>query len=261
MDKVCLVTATDADYLMATEVMLRSVDANYHGEEKLDVYMLVPEKLLGWTFKEGSFKNLNVVLRHPEGMKSDAAISAAEKMFPLNSRFPHASMYRFFIADTFQDYHKVIYIDPDTIIARDIQPLLDFPLLETDALAAFPETHLTHEGNDSFKDTVTFNSGVMVINVRAWRQSRASTYLLRVANSFSDWTGAADQDVLNIHFRGRWTPLPMSFNYLINVYPDIEINAPLVIHWAGRKKPWSNAVNDRWRQLWKMYRQQGPTTA
>lgn len=259
MDRVCLVTATDADYLMATEVMLRSVDANYHGKEKLDVYMLVPEKLLNWTFREGAFKNLNVGLVYPEGMSSAEAQLAAEKMYPTNSKFSKASMYRFFVADMFPTYSKAIYIDPDTIVARDIQPLIDFPLLDPHALAAFPEVNVQHENNQSFKDTVTFNSGVMVINLRAWR--RASTYLLRLANEFSNWTGAADQDILNLYFKNKWVPMPMSFNYLINMYSNVDINDPLVIHWAGSKKPWSNAVNDRWRQLWKTYRQQGPTTA
>ena len=258
--ETCLVTATDQNYLMATEVMLRSVDANYKGTEKLDVYILVSEKLLGFTFRDGAFKNLNIKMVSPEGLTAPETLTAIEKMYGHTTRITPASMYRFFVADAIPQYNRAVYIDPDTLIARDIAPLLNFELDPHMGVAALPEIQIELSKNESFKDSPYFNSGVMVINLKKWRLSKASKYLLRLANTFQDWTGASDQDVLNVYLKHSWTPLPISFNYLINVYPDWTIEDPLVVHWAGQRKPWSNATNDKWRILWKQYRMQSPTT-
>lgn len=84
---------------------------------------------------------------------------------------------------------------------------------------------------------------------------------MKTTSTLTDWTNNTDQDVLNVMFRNNWTPLPMSFNYLINVYPNIEMKDPLVVHWAGKQKPWlSNCPDNKWKQLWKQYRMQSPTT-
>jgi len=168
-------------------------------------------------------------------------------------------MYRFFMGDALRNYSKAVYIDADTLIARDIQPLLDFPLVVP--VAAFNEGQLNLEDNPAFKDAAYFNSGVMVVDLRQWRSLQVSKKLLKIAAEFENWTGSTDQDVLNIMFRNNWTPLPMAFNYMVNIFPDVELKDPLVVHWAGKQKPWlSNSRNDKWKQTWKYYKNLGPTT-
>lgn len=257
----CVVTATDRDYFMATEVMLRSLDANYSGGEKLDVFVLVPQKLADWQFYKTEFKNLNIRVTYSEVFDSPEAVEVVQRMYGDRSikRITAASMLRFFIGDILPvEYKTAIYIDPDTVIARDISPLLNYELKTP--LAAMPELQIELPANPSFADSAHFNSGVMVIDVKYWRVAKASKLLLRTASKFNDWTGSTDQDILNYAFKGNWTPLPISFNYLINIYPDWTIEDPLVVHWAGQRKPWSNAPNTKWRALWKTYRMQGPTT-
>jgi len=254
----CLVTLADREYLGVTEVMLRSLDANYHGKDKLDVYVFVPEKQKDWVFYNTEFKNISVnVLYHPIFTTDDAKAVGA-KMYEKH-RITEVSMYRFFMGDALRNYSKAVYIDADTLIARDIQPLLDFPLVVP--VAAFNEGQLNLEDNPAFKDAAYFNSGVMVVDLRQWRSLQVSKKLLKIAAEFENWTGSTDQDVLNIMFRNNWTPLPMAFNYMVNIFPDVELKDPLVVHWAGKQKPWlSNSRNDKWKQTWKYYKNLGPTT-
>lgn len=258
--KTCLVTAMDADFISPTEVLLRSVDDNYKGEQKLDVYVLVPEKLLAFTFAT-EFENINVNLLAPVQDSNEEAALLIQKMYhsTYKSRLSGASMYRFYMADVIKNYKKAVYIDADCIVARDIDPLLEYPLVTP--MAAFPEVQLDFEDNPSFSGSSYFNSGVMVVDLNYWRSHRMSSKLVQVGQKFTDWTGSSDQDVLNYIFKNNWTPLPMSYNYLINIYKNIELKNPLVVHWAGKQKPWlSNTPDNKWKQLWKKYRGLGPTT-
>lgn len=254
----CLVTLTDRDYFGVTEVMLRSLDANYHGKDKLDVYVFVPEKQKDWGFYNTEFKNISInILYHPI-FDTDDTKAVGEKMYEKH-RLNEVSMYRFFMGHLLRDYSKAVYIDADTVIARDIQPLLDFEPIG--AVAAFNEGQLNLEDNPSFKDAAYFNSGVMVVNLPYWRAQRVHEKALKVAKNFEDWTGSTDQDILNVIFRNNWTPLPMSYNYMVNIFPDVELKDPLVVHWAGKAKPWlSNSRNDVWKKTWKHYKNLGPTT-
>lgn len=254
----CVVVATDRDYVVPTEVMLRSLDANYHGNEKLDVYVLVPERMKNWEFSGTRFNNLNLIITVPEETSTKEFADATRPIYEGN-RISNASMYRFFIADVIPNYQKAVYIDSDCIIARDITPLLEYRSVTP--VAAFPEIQMELADNNTFKDAPYFNSGVMVLDLTWWRTHRISRKLMKTASTLTDWTGNTDQDVLNVVFRNNWTPLPMGFNYLINIYPNIEMKDPLVVHWAGKKKPWlSNCPDSKWKQLWKQYRMQSPTT-
>lgn len=254
----CVVVATDRDYVAPTEVMLRSLDANYHGSKQLDVYVLVPERMKNWEFSGTKFNNLNLIITVPEETSTEEFADATRPIYE-GHRISNTSMYRFFIADVARDYQKAIYIDSDCIIARDIAPLLEYSLVAP--VAAFPETQIELADNKTFKDASYFNSGVMVLDLKWWRIQRVSRKLMKTASTLTDWTNNTDQDVLNVVFRNNWTPLPMSFNYLINVYPNIEMKDPLVVHWAGKQKPWlSNCPDNKWKQLWKQYRMQSPTT-
>lgn len=259
MSSQCLITATDRNYFVATEVMLRSVDANYHGEEKLDVFVFVPKKLEDWKFYKTEYKNLSINFIYPELADTPEWQSISEKMFENSMRVTSTTMYKFFFAEYLKEYNKGIYLDPDTVIMRDIQPLLDFQL--SNPVGAFNENHLEHSENSTFKDVAMFNSGVMVIDLKSWRVLNILKMIKKAAENFKEYsTGNTDQDVFNVVFKNNWTPLPMSFNYLVNIYPNVEMTDPLVVHWAGNRKPWSNANNDKWRQAWKYYRQLGPTT-
>lgn len=250
----CVVVATDRDYVIPTEVMLRSLDANYHGSEKLDVYVLVPERMRNWEFSGTKFKNLNLVIHVPVEATTDEFAEVTRPIYE-NQRITSTSMYRFFIADSLRSYKKAIYIDSDCVIARDIAPLLDYK--PTAPVAAFPEIQIELADNPSFKDASYFNSGVMVLDLTVWRAQQYGKKLMRLASTFTNWTGSTDQDLLNAIFRHNWTPLPMSFNYLINIYPDIEMKDPLIVHWAGKRKPWlSNCPDTTWKQMWKMYKNQ-----
>lgn len=85
-----------------------------------------------------------------------------------------------------------------------------------------------------------FNSGVMLINVAAFRQERASFIeYVRSNNFFHKATNSYDQSLLNEFFRGRWDILEPEQNWR----PMAGINnAAEIVHFHGPKPRLATAV-------------------
>lgn len=250
MSDVCLVMAADQNQIVYTKTVLKSVSANYHGTDKLPVFVLVPEDMVGLQSKF-EFSNLDVTLAFPEKVRPYLESGFLDSIYK-NVHFTPASSFRFFIGDICSMYKKAVYLDSDVIVARDIAPLLDFELKGT-PVAAFPEIQLQFPKNQYLKDTCVFNSGVMVIDVQYFAKNDMGKVLMELASNLEDWVGYVDQDIMNIVFKNNYTPLPITFNYLINMYKNLEVLDPLVVHWAGRSKPWGGAPKTKWRDLWNQY--------
>lgn len=249
--KTCLVLAADEHVLDYAKTLLKSVSANYYGIETLKVFVLSPEKV-HYRQEEFSFRNLDVEFVYPEAVKPYEEDGFIEKMYK-GKHFGGASIYRYYVGSMCAGYEKAVYMDIDCIIARDIQPLLDYGLVDA-PIAALPEVHLRYPDNPTFKDTAVFNSGVMVINLDYFRENNIEDVLMETSRTMTDWIGYADQDVFNAVFKNNWSVLSIDFNYLINIYVSINVPNPLVVHFAGHSKPWkSSTPNSKWKQLWQLY--------
>ena len=249
--KTCLVLAADEHVLDYAKTLLKSVSANYHGIENLKVFLLSPERV-HYRQEEFSFRNLDVEFAYPERVRRHEEDGFVAKMYG-GKHFTGTSIYRYYVGSMCAGYEKAVYIDVDCIIARNIQPLLDYELVNA-PIAAFPEIQLTYPDNPTFKDTAVFNSGVMVINLDSFRENNIQDVLMETSRTMTDWVGYADQDVFNSVFKNNWSVLPVDFNYLINIYPGMNVPNPLVVHFAGHGKPWkSSTPNSKWKQLWDRY--------
>ena len=250
MSKTCVVLATDSDLADQTEALLSSINENYNEPEKLNVFILVPPGLGGWKLKR-EYSSLTIELVEVFQIE-DPDVQESVKLTYRNLRLPPASMYRYFIADLLPEYSKAIYLDIDIIIARDISPLLNFKL--TNPVGALVEMQLEFLDNVQYKDHAYFNSGVMAVDLDYWRENDVSKKLVELSKRITMWTSAGDQDVLNIFFRNNFTSMPVNFNYLVNMYHKLDIKDPLVVHWAGKTKPWNSGSPDsKWKQLWKRH--------
>ena len=250
--RACIVLATDSSLFDYAKVLLKSIDATYIGETKLDVIVLVPKELLIRQTELDTFSKLNVLLRYPVELDDLAVVTTLTNMYKGTS-FPIASAYRYFMATACPEYDKAIYIDIDCVVARDISPALTFDLGAA-SIAAFQEIHLDYMDKPSFKDKAYFNSGVIIANLKKWRELKIQDKLLATSLNNKDWTGAPDQDVFNIVFRNDWTPLSANFNYLVNIYVNLVMPNPIIVHFAGGSKPWkANTTVNKWKTLWKQY--------
>jgi lipopolysaccharide biosynthesis glycosyltransferase len=101
-------------------------------------------------------------------------------------------------------------------------------------------------------DAGYFNSGVLLIDLRQWRETRALETLLEYVEANPDkMVRDVDQEALNACFHNRKKPLDYKWNAIRTFYEEAA-TAPLttyecervqkearVIHFNGSSKPWS----------------------
>ena len=77
-----------------------------------------------------------------------------------------------------------------------------------------------------------FNSGVMLINLQAWRGERLHEALDCYAKQLYERLPWWDQDVLNLALQNRWKPLGPEFNATWKV----PVEKPVIVHFSGTPK-------------------------
>lgn len=175
------------------------------------------------------------------------------------------SWYRLFIPDLFPEHDRVIYLDGDTICCTDVAALHDMDMGDFQLAAARDmlgtsgayERSLWGLPNSRYgilksrKPDDYFIAGLVVFNLRAFRQRSNSRALLELAVS-RNWPHH-DQDVLNVYFEDSTLRLPMAWNFT-DVGRDARFlpewllrdylrsrSRPKVVHFGGYKnKPWKN---------------------
>lgn len=182
---------------------------------------------------------------------------------------------------------KLIWLDIDTLILRDLRPLWEVEPKAACGIAArrsfspymskysrgpeefktYLDTHFkTVATADSQPDRAdSFNAGVMVINMDKWRGSKEfAAAIEKVALRFKN----DDQVTLNYFCHGAFTRLPGVWNIfnaagLGGSFPDpvFRESGPEewgVIHWTSNKKPWSKSgccsPGSRTGKLWEEFK-------
>ena len=165
-----------------------------------------------------------------------------------------ATYARYFIPQ-FVAEERVLYLDSDLVVNRDLQPLFDIPL-ESKLVAAVGDA-----------GGYGFNAGVLLIDNRAWKERQLQETFIKETDrimglvqsgQMEDFNG--DQTVLNHVLAQDWLALDKIYNLqvghdLVAFYSGwnghFELDQePLIIHYTTFRKPWNSEVSYRYRQLW-----------
>ncbi|MBQ3640957.1 hypothetical protein II906_03400, partial [bacterium] len=138
---------------------------------------------------------------------------------------------------------KAVYLDADLIVNIDISELFNQELGDYIIGAAYEEC------NKQYHSLVTkrslgidmkhnyFNSGVLLINCKKWRENNLTQKLKDTYDICKDRMIFHDQDLLNKFFSvNNYFPLDEKFNYFIQNKPTEARN--LIFHYDGILKPW-----------------------
>lgn len=170
---------------------------------------------------------------------------------------------------------RVIYLDCDMIVCSSLEKLWDTDMRES-ILAAVQD-----DVTDDIKAAVNlkpdeqyFNAGMLLINLKKWRQECVEGKCLEFINSKGGRVIHHDQGVLNGVFRNNWLRLPlednlMTIHYIFNrtqilkyfgehseFYSDAEItrakNAPVILHYTPSftSRPWLKGCKHPLRHLY-----------
>jgi lipopolysaccharide biosynthesis glycosyltransferase len=185
-----------------------------------------------------------------EGLHIDKWASAAVYFRLLAPRFLPA------------DLDKILYLDTDLIVRQSLLDLWNTKI-ENFALAAVPH----NEDEDHFAKALGlpdgckyFNSGVLLINLRFWRENsvvdKAITFVRENPDKVQFW----DQDALNATLVGKWIELPTMWNWREWIRPPEREarTGPSIVHFAGHSKPWQWGNRNPYKGEYRKYRDKTP---
>jgi lipopolysaccharide biosynthesis glycosyltransferase len=155
---------------------------------------------------------------------------------------------------------KVLYLDSDIIVRSPLSSLWDIDVAGH-ALAAAS----TYYEDDAKKalglpaDTKCFNSGVMLINLRFWRQNKVPEKAISFARNNPEAVQYWDQDALNAVLAGKWVELASCWNWRewrrSPVGAEME---PAIVHFWTADKPWRWSNNHPFKDDYQRYRRKTP---
>ena len=162
--------------------------------------------------------------------------------------------FRLFIPSLFPQYEKAVYLDSDIVLNSDIANLYKTEIGTNYVAAILDETVFSSEdftyyvnGALGVTEKQYFNSGVLVMNLKKFRDNEIEDDFYNWVNNLQFGSVAPDQDYLNCICKDQVTYMPLGWNKmpLGSDLPDEELH---LIHYNMFFKPWKyeNTMFDKY---------------
>jgi lipopolysaccharide biosynthesis glycosyltransferase len=176
--------------------------------------------------------------------------------------------YRLMIPELVEE-ERVLYMDSDVIVNGSVAELFDLDLHGMYAGVVREPWFDRHAELELEPGHRYFNSGVMLIDVRKWKEDGLHRKVIDYIGRHQTVIRFPDQDALNAVIGERYLPLPLKYNLTFipgqspvpdnGLYSAEELeearNRPVIIHYSGGSKPWHLRNRHPFRQLyWKYLR-------
>jgi UDP-glucose:(galactosyl)LPS alpha-1,2-glucosyltransferase len=173
-----------------------------------------------------------------------------------HSYVTNVSLYKIAIIKNLTGHDKVLYLDSDIIVRRDLCELYHYDLNDNYVGAVLSINKCLDQArlakHIDIPDMETyFNAGVMLMNLKKMRADRLAEKLESHIGNFS---GSVDQSIFNHVCYRRIVSLPPKYNVTYNnfhlyktkragrFYPAEELSdavtSPVIFHYAIAEKPW-----------------------
>ena len=250
MHQKVIALGTDIHYLDKVETVIKSVSVHNH---KVKFYVFNDDLPSEWF----------LLMRHRLKIIGSEIINVKKTAHNLrdfhlpNANLSYAAFFRYFIADEVLE-DRVLYLDSDTIVNAKLDDLFYLDL-QGYAIAAVQDF-------DQSGWLTTFNSGVMVIDAKKWRENRLTQSLLELTAQHHEHV-YGDQGILNMHFGDQWLHLDKEYNFMVGLDQFLHLSGneewyqsnyygncePKIIHYTTEFKPWTHLTLTRFRKLWWFY--------
>jgi len=250
-NQVYVLFCTDAQYLQHVAVCLTSILVN---NPHLFFDVVIVRRATEQLDEQKLRRSLARFPNH--SLRLQVFSAPASRVLPLNPRAHYTvdTWTRLWVEEFFSaEVGRVLYLDGDTVVVGDISPLwnvdLGGALLGTVDIPGSDRGvgHLGLRPEDGY-----FNAGVLLIDLKQWRESRAMDTVLGYVDAHPEQMARdVDQEALNACFHARkkrldykwnvvwsffWDPtvLPLARDEIEEIYRDARI-----IHFNINPKPWS----------------------
>lgn len=253
MNEINIVACASDNFTMPCGIMFYSVCVN-NPDAKVNFFLITDDKFRDDNVKKLedsviAFGNTLTVLR-VDDKKLDSMLQFESKLYTRHV------FYRLFMAELLpSSIEKALYLDCDIIVRHSLKELWNTDLADkaigcvTDAcgglVGIYERLHYPYEYG-------YFNSGVLLANLKYWRDNKLSDRFVEFINQTDVQITLPDQDVLNCTLYKEKIELPLTYNsqtgllYLSEhllidkkYVPELDeaISNPIILHYAGTR-PW-----------------------
>ena len=273
LSQIDICCIADKNYITPTAVFLQSIFQSKDKNTQLSITILVPagEKREMLSLENFSKNDMSVTLLEIETKKFHNLHKYDSK-----DNFCMASpsaMFKFIIPEIFPHLDRILYIDTDLIVRKDLLELYMQPMNNEYLTAVVDMWTPVTTREDTKKFNHYFNSGVMLMNLPKMRNNNIPEKLIEEKIKSTNFS-LMDQDVFNEVCNGHIKTVDIKFNFLPVCYKrhknkfklddinklyksnyktiDAIASDPVIVHWAGSDKPWistNTLFADEWRKI------------
>lgn len=241
MKSLNIVVASDNHYIILLAALIKSIEANLSKGHTITIYIIEDnvsdenkvklQKSIDTNITTLVWKEMNSVI--PEGMK----LPLDRSSYPLNIYM------RLFIPYFIpEEIERVLYLDVDMIVLKDVATLFENNL-ENYVIASVLDPRiitfdnswggvLNHNELGLSGSTRYFNTGLIVMNTKKWRELNITEKIIDCIDSNKKFANYPDQYGLNVVLANQWLELSPLWNHFSTI-PASE--KPYLIHFVERK--------------------------
>ncbi len=256
MTTIPIILSTDENYAPYCATTIASILTNSKKETELNFYILA-------TNLSKETRNKFQELTKIKKCSIDFIIVDKNdfKHCPITHYFSIENYFRFKLASLFPNIDKVIYLDSDMIISKDVLDLFNTDIRNYYAGMILNASTIEFLGSQLLRlelplNSYYFNAGLMLLNLNKWRSDKIEQKLFEWAKNNREKIDFVDQDVLNVVLSGSIKKLPEKYNIQLSYYENEKKLSKLTenihtIHYCGPTKPWNNKEMFLSEYFWK----------
>lgn len=258
---VCI--SSSDEYSKFLSVTLTSLIANFNKNSKMDIYIFDGgiSDINKNKIQKLKKKNINIkfIYINPEEFTNCPL---------LDNHLAITTYYRYKIASKLNKLNKIMYLDCDVIVKKDISDFYQIDIADY-FLAGVEDVGYVHHrqyNKDLNIEGPYINAGILLLNLAKWREYNIEELLFDYTQKHIHELPCQDQDVLNAVMQDKILQLPYKYNVQDSFYrTDCEVKTnpnkiqiikavkdPTMIHYTGPFKPW-NTVNLNGGIYWLKY--------
>ncbi len=233
----------DNNYMKYINVSVKSIIENSNKDTQYEIHVLNTDITEETIRRTRTLETENVKIKFDD--VTDRFNAIKEKLF-VRDYYNMTTYYRFFIADMFPEFDKVIYIDGDTVVLDDIAKLYNIDLENNLIAGAHEQAFVQVDLYGRYVEEVLgvsryecINAGVMLMDVKAFREEKILETFVRMLGEYK-FVVTQDEDYLNVICNGRIKFLDLEWNAQTFKFLDFPVQEEdiHIIHYDMSIKPW-----------------------
>lgn len=225
-------------------------------EEKIEMYLIydsLSKKELADIRKYLNFLNITFhPVLFPEKIKKELQ-PLCERINP-DQNLSFEIYFRLFLPELLPEVNRILYLDSDIIVQKNISNFYYFEFKNTEAVAILDIINVSDmevslrkrlEENLELENNMYVNSGVLLLNLENLRKSKHLSLENIIKVVKEKHIIYHDQDIINVLLKDTLFRLS-NFNYNTNIY-RVNIKKIFeypILHYVTSRKPWNLEEND-----------------